>query len=383
PMLTVEHPVAGPPRPRVWLDVDLGKIRANFRAVQQHVAPCRVMAVLKANAYGLGVGPIAATLKEAGAYGFGVAELREALSIKALGLPVHILGGLIDEEIPAVVREGIVAPVTDPDIARSLSAETVRQGRAVDCHFKVDTGMGRLGILYADAERVIREAAALPGLRCAGLYSHFPYAYGDIDFSQNQVKLMTDLVERLLRAGIEFQWRHIANSDGINNIDSSFQPPFNLVRTGINLYGAFDLEGRQAISLQPALTLKTRLIAVRELPAGATIGYGRTYRLAQPRPPGESGRVGTISIGYADGLPLAMSNCGSVLIRGSRCPIVGRVSMDYTTVSLDKVRDARVGDEVVCLGDGITIKEWAKFKGTMSYDIICSIGHRVERRYHG
>lgn len=350
-------------------------MRANFGRIAERVAPCRVMAVLKANAYGLGVGPIAESLKRAGAYGFGVAEVREALTVKPLGLPVHILGGLLPEEVPAVVAEGIVAPVTDLAIARLLSAEAARTGKKVECHFLVDTGMGRLGILHQEAEAVIAEAAALPGLVCTGIYSHFPFAYGDYEFSRRQIALLTDLVGRLAARGIEFQWRHIANSDGINNIDESFRGMFNMVRTGINLYGAFDLEGRQALDLTPVLSLKTRLIAIRTLPAGATIGYGRTHRLSSAT------RVGTVSIGYADGLPLAMSNCGAVMVRGRRCPILGRVSMDYTTVSLESVPEARTGDEVVCLGEGITIKEWARFKGTISYEIICSIGNRVERIY--
>lgn len=360
---------------RVWLEIDLDAIRRNFGTISSYVSPSRVMAVLKADAYGLGVGKIAETLKHAGAYGFGVAELREALAVKPLGLPTHILGGLLDEEIPEVVRSGIVAAVTDMRVARKLDAEARKQGRKAECHFLVDTGMGRLGMQIAEAENIIAAATALQGLNCTGIYTHFPHAYGDYEFSRLQIGLFCMLLSNLEKRGIRLAWRHIANSDGINNIDESFRGDFNMVRTGINLYGAFDLEGRQAISLEPCLKLKTRLIAVRELPAGATLGYGRTFRLPRHT------RVGTISIGYADGLPLAMSNCGSMIIRGRRCPILGRVSMDYTTVSLESVPQADVGDEVVCLGEGITIKEWAKFKGTISYEIICSFGNRVERRY--
>ena len=147
------------------------------------------------------------------------------------------------------------------------------------------------------------------------------------------------------------------------------------MRTGINLYGCFDLEGRQTVELEEALCLKARLVAVRELPWGSSLGYGRTCRLQEPT------RVGTVAIGYADGLPLQLSNHGRLRIRGRDCPILGRVSMDYTTVSLADVPEARPGDDVVCLGDGITVAEWAQAKGTITYEIICAFGNRVQREY--
>lgn len=361
--------------PRVTLDVDLGRVRANFGRIAAKVHPLKVIAVLKANAYGLGVHPIARCLLDAGAHGFGVAELREALAIKDLGLPVQILGGVLPEEVPPLVAAGIVAPITDAAIAECLSEEARRQNRVVECHFIVDTGMGRVGIRREEAAALIPRLGALPGLLCTGIYSHFPHAYGDAEFSARQVTEFIDLLEELRRQGIEFQWVHMANSDGINNLPASCQAPFNLVRTGINLYGVFDLVGQHELELEAALSLRAKLVAARELPAGATIGYGCTCVLEQPT------RVGTIPIGYADGLPLAMSSCGEVLIRGQRCRILGRVSMDYTTVSLESVPEAVVGDEVVCLGDGITVSDWARYKGTIPYEIICAIGNRVARRY--
>jgi alanine racemase len=366
---------APPVRSRVRLDIDLRKLRANYRRLAQAVAPLKVMAVLKANAYGLGVQPIAQALADEGVLGFGVAEVREALAIKHLGKPVQVLGGLIDEEIPVVVREGIVAAITDLRVAELLSAEAVRQGKSVDCHFKIDTGMGRLGILLSEAESVITRAVKLPGLNCCGIYSHFPFAYGDYAFTYDQLADFRRLLESLRPRGIAFKWVHMANSDGINNIPESVQAPFNLARTGINLYGVFDLDGKQRLDLEPVLSLTARLVAVREMPRGATIGYGRTFVLKRNM------RIGTVAIGYADGLPLGASNQGHVLIRGRECPIVGRISMDYTTVSLENVPEATVGDDVVCLGDGITVGEWAKAKGTIVYEIICAIGNRVERHY--
>ena len=361
--------------PRVKLDINLTKLQNNFRAIAAKVAPLQVMTVLKANAYGLGVRPIAEALVAAGSNRIGVAEVREALQILDLGVPVQILGGLIPEEIPLVVEAGIVAPVTDLRTAQLLSAEAQHQQREVDCHFLIDTGMGRLGIVEAEAFETIREVVRLPGLRCSGIYSHFPSAYGDYAYSYDQIESFKDLLAALAEENIHFELIHMANSDGINNLPETYLTPFNMVRTGINLYGVFDLEGKQQLDLQPIMTLKTRLVAVRQLKAGSFLGYGRTYELKRDMP------VGTISIGYADGLPLAMSNAGYVIIRGRQCPIIGRMSMDYTTVSLENVEDPQPGDDVICLGERITVGEWAHIKKTHTYDIICSFGNRVKRIY--
>jgi alanine racemase len=372
-------PIAPPPR-RVWVEISLGTLCENYRKIAATVTPTRVMAVLKANAYGLGALPIAAALARAGVARFGVAEPYEALPLAALELPVQILGSILPEEIPALVEAGIVLPVTDLATARLIQEEAARQRRRVKVHFKIDTGMGRLGILLADAFETIRQATRLPNLECEGLYSHFPVAYrAGETYTQQQIEWFLKLLNDLTAEGISFPLRHMANSDAINNFPRTAQPPFNLVRTGINLHGSFDTEGRRVLNLQPVLTLKTRLTAVRDLPPGAAIGYGLTHRLPRRTP------IGTISAGYADGLPLALSNRGHVLIRGCACPVLGRISMDYTTVALDQVPEAAVGDEVVCLGGegplAISVEDWARLKGTHPYEIICAIGTRVERRY--
>ena len=368
------------PHSRVWVEINLGVLCRNFEKIAGTVAPCSVIGVLKANAYGLGVSRIAAALTEAGCEAFGVAELNEALALSSSGVPVQILGSVLAEEIPPAVEAGITLPVTDLETARRISVAAVALGQTAACHFLVDTGMGRLGIPVKKAGRVIRAAVKLPGLNCEGIYSHFPVAYRDgSDYTNAQIDAFLKLLETLKRAGIDFRWRHMANSDAVNNFQRAYQPPFNAVRTGINLHGSFDTEGQRALDLQPVLRLKTRLVAVRRLPAGTHIGYGCTYCLP------EDMLVGTISAGYADGLPLALSNRGHVQIRGVACQVLGRVSLDYTTVSLEDVPDATCGDEVICLGGegpaAVTVEDWAQLKGTHSYDIICSFGSRVERRY--
>jgi alanine racemase len=368
------------PHSRVWVEIDLSVLRQNYGKIAGTVAPCAVIGVLKANAYGLGVKHIAAALSEVGCAAFGVAELNEALALGPCGLPVQILGSVLAEEIPPAVEAGITLPITDLETARRISVAAGALGQTATCQFLVDTGMGRLGIPVEKAASVVREAVTLPGLSCEGIYSHFPVAYrGGSEYTNGQIDAFLALLESLRSGGIDFKWRHIANSDAVNNFPRAYAPPFNAVRTGINLHGSFDMEGQRTLDLQPVLSLKTRLMAVRQLPAGTHIGYGCTYCLPRDM------LVGTISAGYADGLPLALSNQGHVQIRGVACQVLGRVSMDYTTVSLDGVPDATCGDEVICLGGrgpaAVTVEDWAKLKGTHSYDIICSFGSRVERRY--
>ena len=367
-------------RSRVWLEINLGRLRENFGIIRDRVSPAGVLSVLKANAYGLGVEKIAETLKEAGTWGFGVAELNEALRLKSLSLPVQVIGGILPDEIDEALANDIIIPVCDIRTARLVSAAASRQRKTARCHFLVDTGMGRLGIRIEEAPVVIVEAFKLPGIFYEGIYSHFPVAYmADCEYTITQINSFKSLLGNLAAAGISFKLVHIANSDALNNYPETFRAPFNMVRTGINLHGSFDPQGQRAMNLRSIISLKTRLVAVRKLPAGAALGYGCTYKLPSDTV------VGTVSAGYADGLPLALSNRGYVLVKGTPCHVLGRVSMDYTTVSLEQVPDAQCGDEVVCLGgEGpveITVDQWAQLKGTHAYDIICSFGSRVCRNY--
>jgi alanine racemase len=368
---------------RVWLEVDLGALAANYRKIAAAVAPCEVVAVLKANAYGLGVAEVARALAEAGCRYFGVADLREALLlVQRPGLRVQVLGALLPEEIPEAAAAGVILPCGDMGSARLIREAGQRLGRSVRAHFLVDSGMGRLGIPVAEAEPLIRQVAGWEEVQWEGLYSHFPVAYrAGSAYTLKQIELVRALLQNLEADGIRFAWRHIANSDAVNNFPVSYGAPFNAVRTGINLYGSFDPEGSRVLALDNVVCLKTRLVVVRELAEGACIGYGCTYRLPKRM------RVGTIPIGYADGVPMALSNRGHVLVGGTPCHVLGRVSMDYTTIALDTVPGAVCGDEVVCLGGegpaAVTPEHWAMLKGTHAYDILCSIGPRVVRRYMG
>ena len=365
---------------RVRLEVSLAKLRHNFETIAERVAPAGVVAVLKANAYGLGVRPIAKLLAGCGAAGFGVAEVNEALELTGLGLPVRILGNLLPGEIEAAVANDIICPVCDLEGAERLNAEAARQNKNIRIQIAVDTGMGRLGFRYETALPQILKLKTFSNLTPFGIFSHCPVAYSKYDsFTALQIERFKQLIASLQENGMTFVERHMAASDAINNFPASTLAPFNMVRTGINLYGYCDNEVAHTMDLQGVVELKTRLAAVRKLPAEATIGYGRTYKLRK------NTIVGTIAAGYADGLPLALSNRGYVLINGKFCPILGRLSMDYTTVLLDEVPEAKCGDEVVCIGtqgeNSISLEEWAQLKGTHAYELLCSFGSRVKRIY--
>lgn len=377
---------------RVVVEIDLKALVRNYRKIAAHVKPAQVLCVLKANAYGLGVADYAKALASAGCTMFGVAEPYEALELlrvlapagssvnsrKAGATEVQMLSSVLPDEVEPMVKAGVILPVIDVATAKLISAAAVKAKVVAKVHFKLDTGMGRLGILAKDALAVMREVKKLPNLDCEGVFSHFPMAYDPKDpFTKRQIKIFKSIVAAAEKEGFKFKKVHISASDGINNFPETAKKPFTVVRTGINLHGSFDPYGRKALKVEPVLSLKTRVAQVRELPAGTTLGYGRTWCLNAPT------KVATISAGYADGLPLALTNRGFVFIGGKRCKIIGRISMDYTTVDVSGVPNVKPGDEVVCFGkcgkDSITPDDWAALKGTHAYDIICSLGNRVQR----
>ena len=360
--------------PRIWLEVSKEALLNNIKALKKAVFPLEFMAVLKANGYGFGALELAECIADH-VDAFGVVEVNVACALKRFGKPVHMLGAIIDEEIPAVVSAGVIAPITDVRIARLLHEEGKRQGKSVVSQLVVDSGMGRLGIVSESLAACIKELESLERLNIQGLYSHFPVAYSDRQYSLEQVEKVKEGITLLQQSFPNASCFHIANSDGIQNIDASIQAPFTLVRSGINMHGIYDDVGARRVSLQETFQLKTRLVSVRELPAGKSIGYGREYTTQKPS------LIGTIPAGYADGIPFKWKDGCSVIIQGVHCPLVGRVSMDYTTVLLESVPDARVGDEVICLGGGISVYDWARARGTIPYEVICSIGSRVGRRF--
>jgi alanine racemase len=365
---------------RTWLEIDLDAIIANLRMIAGRVAPCKLLAVVKGDAYGMGARQVASAAVESGAVAIlGVATLEEALELVDVPLPKQIISAVLPSEIPEAVRHGFILPVEDAATAEAISAEALRQKRTAPCGLKIDTGMGRLGMLAEQALPAIRKIAALPGLRIAGMFTHLACA-GNLDdpFTIGQIGAIRELAAGLSAAGVVIPELHCAASDAIVNYPESYAAPFTFVRPGTAIYGSC-FSSAPDLPLVPAVSFKSRLIAVRELPAGHSIGYSRLCRLTRPS------RIGVVAAGYCDGVKIPLSNRGYMLLNGKYCPVAGRVSMDYTSILLDGCPEAKVGDEVVMIGGSgdarITVEDWARINGTVTQEILCSFAPRVRRCY--
>lgn len=361
----------------VW-QVDLGILRSNFAAISSAVAPCRKIAVVKADAYGFGLMPVACAIADMTDI-FAVAELGEAIEVAKLGKPVLIFGALFGDEISEAVHHNIIVPTGTIQEALAVNTEAARQGVKAKVLIPVDTGMGRIGICGDDKLDEIMRIAALENLELSGIYTHCPTASIEKDApTVMQLEKFRFLVSALAERGVVFPAVHIAASDAICNYPDACRKPFTHARVGVIMYGA-DPKFMPQAGLRSVGKFFSRLLEVRELPAGTSIGYGRTAVLKKTT------LVGTVGCGYASGLPLAFSNRGRFLVRGLSCPVLGRVSMDYTTISLENLPEAQVGDEAVALGSQgsqfISAAEWAELKNTHVHEVLCSISGRVQRRY--
>lgn len=367
---------------RAWLEVDLSASRNNFVHIREQASPCEVLAVLKADGYGLGAAPLARTFIAAGARRIGVATAAEAMKLLGLGARLQVMSAVFPEELDDLIRADVELPVTDAEMAEKIGAAARRLGKTAKGHMKLDTGMGRLGTIVEEALEVVPRCCAVEGLDVIGIFAHFPMSCEhETAYCRRQLGLERSAIAALAEKGLSFTWRHAANSDAISHFPEAMREPFNMVRAGITLHGLVDVGESAPPWLRPVASFRARLAAVRTLPAGRTVGYGGTFRLDRPM------RIGTIAAGYADGVPLAISNNADVLLAGRRCPVVGRVSMDYTTIDLSGAPDARPGDVVTLFGrDGdaeIPAMDWARAKRTHPYDIICSVSPRVPRVYVG
>lgn len=369
------------PRPTV-AEIDLSAIRDNLRALRGVVGPkVQIVGMVKADAYGHGAVAVARTLAAEGVKRFGVALVEEGALLREAGIAgdMLVLGALLPEQAREVAELGFEAALSDLDFARRLDEEARRLGRPVAVHVKLDTGMGRLGFPVDRALEAIRDLAGLRGLRLAGAMTHFPSADepDGADFTRAQIAAFLKIREAAAAAGIRIPLWHAANSAGILLHPESH---FDAVRPGLALYGGFPAALLPPTAkLRQAMTLKTRIVLVRDFPAGAALGYGRTFRTAR------ASRIAALPIGYADGFSRANSNKGQALVRGRRAPLVGRVSMDTVLMDVTGVPDAELGDEVVLYGRQgaaeISIVAAAESLGTIPYELMTALTARVPRTY--
>ncbi len=359
---------------RTWAEIDLSAVAENFHTVRHQVGEqVKIMAVVKANAYGHGVDHIAPFLSKLGADFFGVSCLQEAMELRRLEIekPILILGYTPSEYYPILAEEQLSQTVFSMEDALSLSLAGERADRKIKVHAALDTGMGRIGFDAFDPDQAadaVKSLAGLPGIELEGLFTHFSVADtdGQEPYTDAQMDRFLQVRTRLAEVGLH-PICHAANSAGIF-LNSKYH--LDMVRAGIVLYG---LEpGGRTNPFRPVMTVKTLVSFVKEIPAGRDISYGRRYTSDRPM------RIATLSAGYADGYPRALSGKGYALINGQPAPILGTVCMDQMMVDVSDI-PCKVGDEAVLMGGGIDLNELAVQLGTIHYELTCGIGKRVPR----
>ncbi len=378
-------------RPTVAV-VHLGNIQANLRAVQARVgAACKVWAVVKANAYGHGMIPVAEACLEAGAHGLAVATADEAIALRVRfpESPILVLGPTFPGDADPLVAYRIDTAVGDEAVARALSRAAQHRETRARAHLKIDSGMGRFGFAAEDAPRIATELADLPGIQWTGLFTHFAVsdspAPPDREYTEVQLRWFHRAVDafrnHLPTIRGDGPMLHACNSGGILQHPNAF---LDAVRPGVMLYGHLpDPATEPTVPLLPGMTFKTRIASIRVHPPGASLSYGRTYVC-----PDET-RIALLPVGYGDGYNRLLSNHGEVVIAGRRAPIRGRVCMDQTLVDVTEIREADIGAEAILFGGPpgtngrppLPVQEVAGWLKTITYEVTCQVGNRVPRLY--
>ena len=367
--------------PRLWAEIDAGALAHNVALLRRRFGPARLMAVVKANAYGHDTSLIAPLCATLGLRDFGIATPAEGAALRALVPPdaaVYLLGPAFPEEAPAIVCHRLTPLLSSAETGRALSEAAVKLGVVADVHLDVDTGIGRAGVPPADAPAFLAQTDRLPGLRVTGVATHFASADEDPADAQAQHDLFASFL-RSLGPRADALLVHAANSPAAFNLPPAVRHA--MIRPGLLLYGIEPTPGdfgAGRMPLRPVLSLKTRVTLCRPLPGGATVSYGRTYTV----PPG-GGVYATLGVGYGDGYPRRFSNSGHVLLHGRRAPICGRVCMDQTVVDVSQIPGVRLGDTATLIGtDGgetLTAGDLAAVLDTTPHEITTGLTARVPR----
>ena len=363
-----------------WAEVNLKNLAHNFRQVKKILSPStKVMVTVKADAYGHGLIPVADTLQRLGVDYFGVASIDEGIALRKakINSSILVLGMILKEDIEPLFRFAITPMVCTLELAKALNARARVLNRVIKVHVKVDTGMGRVGALPADALTLIGALRKLKNIEIEGLFTHFAFADLDKNFTHYQIRLFNELADSLKKSGFSIPFIHAANSIGVINYAHSH---FTMVRPGLVIYGLYPKSEGINLKLKPLLSLKTRIVFTKRLPKGCGISYGHIY--LTPR----ETTIVTLPIGYGDGYPRNLANKAPVLIHGKRFKVCGQVCMDQIMVDVGNAK-VRVGDEAVLIGrqgtHTITTEELAGLSGTIPYEIVCGLGSRIPRVYLG
>lgn len=360
-------------------EIDVHALSHNLSVVKS-LAPHRpVIAVVKADAYGHGAVEVSKRLVRDGVEYLAVAFTQEARELREVGITAPLMV-LFDPDPGDIIKHNLIPVIADKKAALALSKEARQNNRTIGVHIEVDTGMGRLGIA-GDAVREILEIASLEGIAVEGIMSHFSEAdLSDTSFAQLQMERIRVLQRALSAKGLQVGFFHLANSAAVMSLPESH---FFAVRPGLMLYGYSPFQKPEYLTavdgLKPVMTVKTRMVALRRLPSGAPISYGRTFVTQR------ESLIGVLSLGYADGFNRLFSNNAEVLVKGKRVPIVGRVCMDLTMIDVTEVEGVTERDEVAILGrqgnGSIDASELAKRVNTIPYEILLSLGNRARRVY--
>lgn len=358
--------------------IDLDAVIHNCHAVKNLVGGRKICAAVKADGYGHGAPAVAKAMSAGGVDMFAVAMTEEGVELREAGIkkPIVLLTGVPPTDIDTILSNDLTACICDVAFARHLSDEAQKRNMQAHAHINIDTGMGRVGIPHEGAAETIARISAMPGLEITGMFTHFACSE-DRDISREQLALFRGVTNTLRSAGLELPMRHLANSTATLTMPDAY---LDCVRPGLILYGMRPPALRQpVINLKPALSLHTEISFCKQVPADTPLGYGHTFRTER------KSAIATLPIGYHDGYIRQYSNTGEVLIHGHRVPVVGRVCMDQSLADVSSIAEAKAGDDVVVYGqqndNAITIEEMARRVGRIPYELTCSVGSRVRRRY--
>ncbi len=365
-----------------WVEIDLNAIAHNLKAIKRKAGQgTKVLAIVKADAYGHGAVRTSQTLVKNGVDMLGVAFPEEGVELRKnnINTPILVLNPILSEQIEDVIKYSLGVTVCCLDIANELSKTAIKCRRNVSVHVEVDTGMGGEGLCPNKALPFIKELLLIDNLEIEGIFTHFNSSEEkNKSFSKEQLKILKDFIKQIENEKIDIPLIHAANSAAILDIPGSY---FNMVRPGILLYGIFPSKNvLRNIDLKPAMSFKTRIINLKQLDTGSTIGYGRTFEILKQT------TVATLPVGYKDGFGRCFSNLAEVLINGKRAPIIGRVCMDRCFVDVTNHPNAKIGSEVTIYGnqanDTISIESAAKLIGSIPYEIVCNIGTKVQKKVY-
>ena len=369
-------------RNRCWAEIDLAALERNLGKIRNALPPhIAYIAVVKADAYGHGMAQTVARLMQSNADGFAVANVAEAVEIREIGTgwPILVLSALLPEEDEAILEYDLTATVSSAAEVNRLNALAKARNATARVHLKIDTGMGRIGVWHTQAPPLFEAIQEASHVRLDGIFTHFSSADTDPAFTREQRQRFLNVLNALPSDALENLMIHADNSAGLETLSPT--SPFNAVRVGLLQFGLVPYPNSLLSRLkpEPVLSFHSRISLIRSLPAGVPISYCQTHSLSR------ESRLGILTAGYGDGVPMAFSNRGEVLVRGRRCPILGRVTMDQTVIDLTDHPNAQSGDVATLIGlqgtEQIDVAEFARRSNTIPWDTFTSITKRVPRIY--